>query len=670
VTRNALRRLNLQYGAIATALAICFLFTLVTFAQDSRIMEDFYRLEQENWREYYEASRFLSTETNFDVTFYYLDVELGLVSPFIRGNVLCRFEATENNTTSIKLSLRREFTVDSIRGNANSFAVAIDTITIFLDHAFQAGEPGWVQVYYRGVPPVANNTKGLRYTTHATNQRVIASLSTPFLSYYWWPCKDGPGDKPDSVYVDITIPDTSIAGIPVIAVSNGVLSNVLIAGGKKTFQWRHRYPIIPYYVMVAVSNYRDFHETFTGTHNEQFPLDYYVFDEHLGAAQQGVADLPEVMAVFSDRFGVYPFAAEKYGMTQLGFYGAIENQTNTIINNMGLSYFGVSVHELAHMWFGDMITCKDWHHGWLNEGFATYSEALWSEHTGGFAAYRNYVQNFTFMSGGTLYLQDITNPFNIFIPIIYDKGAFVLHMLRGVLGDSVFFASLSAYSANPDFRYGHATTEDFQGVCETISQRNLDFFFEQWVYDQYYPTYTFSFTQNTATGETRATIRQTQSSLGRRPVFEMPVQLKFLFQEGGDTTVTVWNNQQVQTFPFVISRAISSMQFDPDIWILRTAQTVSVNDGTELPSGFMLGQNYPNPFNPKTTIVYEVKSRESISLRVFDMLGREVAMLVKEVKEPGKYRIEWDAGNLTSGVYYYQLRAGEFTGTKKLLLLR
>src|SRR3970282_968792 len=239
--------------------------------------------------------------------------------------------------------------------------------------------------------------------------------------------------------MDIKIPDTTVAGIPVIAVSNGVMANVIQSNNKKTFHWRETYPIVPYYVMVSVSNYRDFHQTFTGTHGEQFPLDYYAFDESLAGAQLGVVDLPAAIELFSALFGVYPFRNEKYGMTELGFYGAIENQTNTIIHTMDISWFWVSGHELAHMWFGDMITCKDWHHGWLNEGFATYCEALWAEHTGGFDLYKSYMQTLKYQDGGTVHLQDISNPFGIFVSIIYDKGAYVLHMLRGGLGDSVFF---------------------------------------------------------------------------------------------------------------------------------------------------------------------------------------------------------------------------------------
>jgi len=154
------------------------------------------------------------------------------------------------------------------------------------------------------------------------------------------------------------------------------------------------------------------------------------------------------------------------------------------------------VHELAHMWFGDMITCKDWHHGWVNEGFATYSEALWAEYVGGFSAYQNNIATNEYFDGGTLYLQDVSDPFQIFIRIIYYKGAYVLHMLRGVLGDAVFFEILRQYSTDPQLMYSEATTEDFKAVCESVSNMDLTFFFDQWIYDEFYPIYEYDYVQS------------------------------------------------------------------------------------------------------------------------------------------------------------------------------
>jgi len=665
-------RFSVRYFLVITVLA-----TLPLLAQKSEALRNFYELEQQTWREHIAAVQTATLETNFDVTFYHLNVEINITSPYIQGDVLCRFRAAEDNLQSIKLNLHHALGIDSISGNVTNYSAANDSIYITLDHAFQSGESGSLHIYYQGVPQLAGGIKGLRYATHAGTQPIIATLSTPFLAHYWWPCKDGPGDKPDSVYIDITIPDTVINGIPLTATSNGALDSVVVAGGKKTFQWRERYPIPPYYVMAAISNYQHFQQIYSGTQGENFPMDYWVFNEHLNQAQAGVAQMPEAMAVYSALFGSYPFQTEKYGMTQLGFYGAIENQTNTITNNMSLSWFDVSIHELAHMWFGDMITCESWHHGWLNEGFATYAEALWAEDQGGFAAYKANMQYNEFYSGGTLYLQDDSDPFNIFISIIYYKGAYTLHMLRGVLGDSLFFNSISEYANDPLFRYDHATTEDFQNVCETVSGMDLDFFFQQWVYDAYYPIYEFSVNQNGSTFQTTVTIRQTQGNLGRRPVFEMPVQLRFNFMDGSDTLVSVWNDQQLQQFQFDFTKEIVSTVFDPDKWILRTVQQVvgiaDANPG--MPARFELLQNYPNPFNPETAINYELPEAGDVELSIFNVLGQSVYTLVKHRQPAGRYSVTWNGrdrlGNAVgSGIYIYQVRAGEYVKSRKMVLVR
>ncbi len=663
-----------------SVISICAFLMSVLFPGNARSQKpesllNFYESEQQSWREYIDKFEAFAGNSNYDVTFYYLNVEINIPSPFISGNVLCRFSATENNVQSIKLNLQHSLIIDSIAGNAGNYTVSGDSIFVTLNRPFQTADSGHIRVFYHGIPQLAGGLKGLRYTVHGNSEPIIATLSTPFLAHYWWPCKDGPGDKPDSVYVDITIADITVNGIPVVAVSNGVLENTITQHGKKTFQWRHRYPIVPYYVMAAISNYRLYQQTYNGNFGGTFPLDYYVFNEHLGSAQAGVAQLPQAIELFSDLFTPYPFQTEKYGMTQLGFYGAIENQTNTIINNMSLSNFDVAVHELSHMWFGDMITCANWHHGWLNEGFATYCEALWAEHLGGFAAYKNNMMSNQYFGSGTLYLQNISDPFQIFIGIIYQKGAYVLHMLRGVLGDSLFFESLYRYASNPAFRYGEATTEDFQGVCETVSGMDLDFFFEQWIYDQNYPAYQYSFSQNPASFQATVRIQQIQASYGAgwRPVFGMPVQLKFNYLNGSDTLVTVWNDQQDQSFAIDLAAQIGSMEFDPDRWILRTAQYV-VGIANEpfhhLPADYSIGQNYPNPFNPETSIRFSIPQAEHVKITVYNILGEEKAELLDQRISAGTHIVKFDGRGLASGIYFYEFQAGNFMTVRKMLLAK
>ena len=366
-------------------------------------------------------------------------------------------------------------------------------------------------------------------------------------------------------------------------------------------------------------------------------------------------------------------------MSQLGFYGAIENQTNTIQNSLRPSWFDTSVHELSHMWFGDMITCKSWHHGWLNEGFATYSEGLWLEYTEGFEEYKIYMDGIEFYGGGTLYLENVSDPFGVFISIIYNKGAWFLHMLRGVVGDEVFFDILYQYSNDSRFRYDHADTEDFQEVCETVSGMDLNFFFNQWIYDEYYPKYNYGYYTVQADSSTHFGIEQIQSLQGWRSVFKMPVQVQFKFTDGSDTLITVWNDQINQEYQFHFSKDILTIVFDPDNWILKQKTyitDVSDNFDANLPIKFSLSQNYPNPFNPYTIIKYSVASKENlrsttlVQLKVYDILGNEIAVLVNDEKQAGNFQVEFDASQMPSGIYFYRLNAGSFTQTKKMILLK
>ncbi|OQX81275.1 MAG: hypothetical protein B6D61_00890 [Bacteroidetes bacterium 4484_249] len=637
-------------------LAIIFGVFQFSYSQKSEALLKHYDHEFQTFKEFIIKNANYKGDTNIDVKFYHLDIEIGVESPYVGGNVLIRLEPVINNLNSLRLDLNSSLTVDDISLPCESFYQDDDEIIINLESSYNPGEIIDLSIQYHGIPVLAGGYKGLRYESHGNNEPIIATLSTPYLAHYWYPCKDGPEDKADSVYVDITIPELVYNGIEIMAVSNGILESVIDNGNTKTFQWRHRYPIVTYYVMAAISNYVHFQQDFNGTGGESYPLDYYVFNEDLAISQQGVEEFPEVVQFFSDVFGTYPFSNEKYGMTQLGFYGAIENQTNTITNNMSLSWFYTSAHELSHMWFGDMITCNDWHHAWLNEGFATYSEALWEEHNYGFNAYRNYIENEEYWNGGTLYLQNAQDTFNIFQQIIYKKGSYTLHMLRGILGDDLFFEGLLNYAQNPDLMYSNATTEDLQEVFETTSGTDLNFFFEQWIYDERYPFYHYNYVQNN-NNNVALSIYQAQEELyGFRPVFEMPVQLKFNFSAGGDTMITVWNDLQMQGYYFELENEVSSIEFDPDKWILRKEEFKP-----DLPVGFadnIINSQisvFPNPFNDKLLISFENKNDSFYKFTLLDSSGRKVKSAT--INNSGQNKI--DLEGIRNGIYFYRLQNSE-----------
>lgn len=603
-----------------TLLALCFTLFQLSHAQSKRINPHAFELGDIDKSQFTEPN--LTNDENINVHFYHLTLNIGVPNPDIQGSVAVHFTAV-NNITSVAFDLDEALTVYSMEGPVESFEHIDNAINVELNQEFEAGEIVELVIYYGGTPPLAGGFKGLRYETHNGDEPIIASLSTPYLAHTWWPCKDGTLDKADSVYIDIAIPNTLGGDIPYIAVSNGVLENSFVGDATNFFQWRHRYPIVPYYVMVAISNYQLIEQEYN-VDGYEFPLEYYVFNEHVGSATEGVADMPDVMAYFSEIFGPYPFADEKYGMTQLGYYGGIENQTNSIINNMSLGWFNVSVHELAHMWFADMITCETWHEGWLNEGFASYAEALYEEHANDFEAYKQYMIGFEWFTGGTIYSDDISDPFTLFQSIWYNKGPYVLHMLRGVMGDEAFFEAVHQYATTPDYMYANATIVDFQDICESVSGLDLNTFFEQWIYDEYYPQYEYNYTQSD--GELQVQINQNQEDNGWRPVFEMPVPLHVTYADGTQDILIADNNLSEQGFSFDIDQEVTALEFDPDKWILRS---VNFNPDLVVNINTLNSNNalviYPNP--NAGTAYFEVPDAlrsQQVQIQVMDAQGKVV----------------------------------------------
>ncbi|MBN1479682.1 hypothetical protein JXA70_05380 [candidate division KSB1 bacterium] len=630
--------------------------------------------DEQTWRDYIYNAQTVSKDSAIDIRFYHLTLDVAVHKKYIQGDVLIRFDSRIDDLQQIRLDLQRNFQIDSLTGHATSFSFEKDVLTVTLDKPYKRGQSAEIRIFYQGLPPLINNTKGLRYERHGRNEPIIANLSTPYLAHYWWPCKDGPGDKADSVYIDVTIPDTTIQGIPLKVVSNGKLARTWSHENKKTFFWRERYPVVPYYVNIAISNYVSFVHWSGGWRGKGTPIEYHVFENTFPAALSGFENFADVLNFFATCFGAYPFKNEKYAMCELGFYSAIEKQTNTVMGGMTEEWFDVAVHELAHMWFGDMITCASWHHGWLNEGFATYAEGLWIEHLYGHDMYKKYMQSIRYVAGGTTYLTDTSNPFNVFIPIIYDKGAWVLHMLRGILGDEIFFNTIKAYAGDKEFRFDHATTEDFRDVCERVSGLDLDSFFTQWIYDEYYPIYRYNYWQDSESTLWKIRIDQVQNDRGRRPVFEMPVQLLIQFADGSDTLCTVLNQHISQIYSLPFHQDIISIKLDPEDWILCQKGVNSFVKANHQPHQVQLYPNYPNPFNSTTAIKFYCPTMTLVEVTVRNLLGQHVKTLLRRIVEPGEQKLLWDGRDeygemMPSGLYLISMQSRNDHKIVKAILL-
>jgi aminopeptidase N len=592
--------------------------------------------------------------SEFDSRFVKIAIKVHISNHTIDATVQTQFQSLIDGLTQITLDFDDTLTIDSVFGNASSYTLIGETLTIFLDQAYNNGETFTIATTYHGHPRVVGGLKGFRFESHQ-GIPVVATLCTPFLAHTWWPCVDGPADKLDSVHLRITIPDTSYAGFPLYAASNGKLMSITYPQqGWVTYEWHENYPIVPYYVSIAISNYH-IYSHFYHFDADSMEVPYYVFPEHYEQSQTTFAETVDMIEFFASLFGEYPFVNEKYSMAEIGFYGAIEKQTKTIMGGVSSSWYMVVCHELSHMWFADMISPTSWHHCWVNEGFATYCEALWQENKYGIEEYHDYMDDLKYWQGGTIYLYDISDPFGIFMQICYDKGAWVLHMLRHVFGDSTFFDVMHTYATDPRFMYKNASTEDFQEICETVSGMDLSEFFDQWIYDEYYPRYEYWWYVEPQKDryQVHVGIRQTQQSSGWRSVFVMPIDLVFSLSGGGDTTVVVQNNDTLQTYQFEFNDAPTALSFDPDEWILRyVVENIEETETPPLNTQNLSIQCSPNPVNGVAFIEYALPHASEITISLFNITGQRIEIIDQGYKNAGVHQIQWSTKNIANGIYF------------------
>ncbi len=498
-------------------------------------------------------------EPVYDVTSYEIDITPEQADSSITGSVLVRAQSLVDTLSSLQLDLTDTLQVDSITGSAASYVHMADLITITLDRTYTTGEEVDLTVYYSGKPRPFARRYGLNWG-HNGLQPVIHSYVEPFFANYWWPCKDVPWDKADSCRVAITVPDS------LYAVSNGVLADSSAAGpGHTKYEWITRHPISTYLVSIAISNYTTVHDEYESIGGETVPLRNYVYPEDVSIAEATFEGLPDYMAHAESLFGAYPFRDEKYGHAIVPGLGALEHNTVTTWGHRLLAFNGgfdnIVVHELAHQWWGDLVTCADWHDLWLNEGFASYVEALYRESRFGPDALASYMIGHEYHGGQPVYVSDIPDGGGLFTPAytsaIYGKGAWALHMLRYEIGDDTFYAGLSRHKDEGVARGGIATTEQFQDAMETESGQDLDWFFDQWVYGSGTPRFQAYPFMTIAGDSVNIRIAQTGDRLFR---------LKFPIM-AGDTTFVVETSDSLLQFAFAGS-GIDDIALDYRNWLL------------------------------------------------------------------------------------------------------
>ena len=511
-----------------------------------------------------------------DIKHIKLEVALDFAARRIAGTATHTLAAILDGLTQLEFDAA-EMEVGAVRvgGEPHSFDHSDDKLRIRLERALKAGDEVEVAIDYsakprRGLyfigPDSGYPDKPLEAWTQGEDED----------SRYWFPCYDYPNDRVTSEVI-ATVPETYTA------VSNGELlsNNLNRAEHTRTFRWRHDVPHSSYLMSLAAGEFVEIRDAASST-----PVTYYVRAGREEDARRAFGNTPRMIQFFEKANGVpYPYA--KYAQVAVAdfIFGGMENTSATTQTadtlhdaraHLDFSSDPLVAHELAHQWWGDLLTCRDWSHAWLNEGFATYFEALWCEEDKGadeFAWNLRQDRMAIIDEDSRSYRRPVvTNkyraPIELFDRHLYEKGSLVLHMLRRTVGDELFFKSLNLYCTR--HRGHNVITQDLQRAFEDATGRNLDFFFDQWVYKEGHPELEISSGYDDKQKLASVTIKQTHKTSDATPVFRFPVTIALMDADGNEVRHQVEIKEKDNIFHLPAESAPKAVRVDPGFDVLKT----------------------------------------------------------------------------------------------------
>ncbi len=543
----------------------------------------------------------------FDITHIKARWQLDPAQRYIAGSVRLTYRALRVSSV-FPLELDAALKVDSVKSNAaieDYEHTAPFNLKIF--GSWQVGDTGSLTVYYHGIPP--SNGFGSFGMGQNDSGPALWTLSEPYGARDWWPAPQNLKDKVDSLDVIISTPKRYQTG------SNGLLISVVDSGSNRIFHWKHRHPIAIYLIAAAAAPYLEKSDTIA-LRKGPVLVQNMLYPEAAEIASEAINQFYRHFQWMDSLWIPYPFSNEKYGHAQFGWGGGMEHQTMSF---MGGFTFELMVHELAHQWFGDYITCASWHDIWLNEGFATYCTMLayerFSKKTYWPLVLEQTIRSVTSKPGGSVYVEDTSDIGRIFDGrLSYRKGAMLLHMLRWTLGDEHFFSAIRNYLEDTLLANAFAHTDDLKRHLEAVSGLNLDRFFEQWFYGEGYPQYLIRW--KWTEGELWIDLTQNTSDPSVS-VFEMDLPI-LVRGASSDTLLRISNTRKHQQYRLSIPFKPQSLQFDPDRWILSDRNEVSEVKSNLWKVSFSLD------YYPESVHLISSDPFRSIDVRIFDMSGREI----------------------------------------------
>jgi aminopeptidase N len=568
---------------------------------------------------------------------------------YIEGRVTSYITASAS-TNTITFDLTNSLVVDSIlfRNHKIGFTQnANSTLDVQLTATLNANQKDSVTICYKGIP--GNTGFGSFIQTTHNSTPVIWTLSEPYGARDWWPCRNGLDDKIDSIDVCIVHPNQYKA------TSNGLLQSEITVGPTTTTFFKHRYPIASYLVCFSVTNFSVFTNS-VQLGNVNLPVISYVYPESINDFQPYTYKVLDAMQLFHNTFAPYPFIKEKYGHTQFGWGGGMEHQTNTFLINTDAN---LMAHELGHQWFGNKVTCGSWQDIWLNESFATYCANYYAEKfdTSFFQLIlTNHLAQITSLPDGSVMVDDTTNVNRIFNSrLSYNKGAYVLRMLRFTLGDSLFFRGIRQYQNDATLQYSFARTADFKRNMEQVSGKDLTYFFNQWITGQGYPSFQIQWSQN-KNNWVKIKVNETTSH-SSVSFFKTPLALTFKNTFQQKTIIIQVNSNGAETWAD-IGFAADTVLIDTEKQLISKnntstkikSSTANINEIKLYPNPVQdnLYVSLKNPSDKKLTIQIYNSIGQLISQQQFDTIGQDELLELSFSRIPeGNYLVKVNGGNTT-----------------------
>ena len=614
---------------------------------------------------------FKDSTHSFDVLKYNIDVNVPMTNRSLSGVNQIKCRSNMNNLSFVTLH-QYTLTMDSVRVNGlnATYSSANETLHINLPQVYNNGDSFVIYIRYHGSWSVTGTQSGFCFyprnynasTRHANGY----TMSEPWDARRWMPCYDEPFDKAEQgCVIQVTTPDSFY-----VAANGDLMSIVTNPGNTRTFTWQENSPIATYLMHFGISRFARWSQWYHPTTGDSIEIKHFIWPEDSAQSRTAFQYVPTAMYLFDSLYDDYPF--HRYGQDAVYpfAYGGMEHEEQTTIHRnwiVNSSENGMA-HELSHQWGGDLVTCVDFRDIWLNEGFATYSDANYNWYRFGYANFISTMQT----RANDYFTADASNRRPLYNPptneifnwgYIYCKASWVYHMLR-YLNQALYFTGVQAYLDS--FAYKCANTEDIKRIFGQIYGIDLTWFFNEWVYDQGYPQYNVYWVCNPSAPNYLVKINIYQTQTNAPPVFHMPVQI-LLHLTGKDTTVNIPVTASPQHAEFTVSQNVTSIVFDPNTWIL-CSFNIYIGAEEVVANAFEIN-DIDLESNPSRSprIAYEIYGTGLVDLTLYDINGRLVKKIYQGVRSAGRYSVKLE--NLFAGVYFLKLETAKSERIKKVVII-